>query len=75
MTFFAQILILITSQNVAAIAAMLETGIDVSSSVDGQGPPPLVYAASLGNVNIVRMLAVSPGVILDAPVSLIHFCT
>ena len=55
----------------AAIAAMLETGIDVSSSVDGQGTPPLVYAASFGNVDIVRMLAVSPGVILDAPVSLI----
>ena len=54
----------------AAIAAMLETGIDVSNGVDGQGtPPPLVYAASFGNVDIVRMLAVSPGVLLDAPVS------
>ena len=64
-----------TSQNVVAIAAMLETGIDVSSSVGGQGTPPLVYAASFGNFDIVRMLAVSPGVILDAPVSLVHFCT
>ena len=64
-----------TSQNVVAMAAMLETGIDVSSSVDGQGTPPLVYAATFGNFDIVRMLAVSPGIILDATVSFIHSCT
>ena len=56
----------------AAVAAMLEAGVNVNSIVDEQGTRPLLCAASMGNIDVVRMLAVYPGVMLDIPVSLIH---
>ena len=55
----------------AAVAAMLEAGVNVNSVVDEQGTRPLLCAASMGNIDVVRMLAVYPGVMLDIPVSLI----
>ena len=52
-----------------AAIAILEAGVDVNCLMDDEGLTLLISAAWSGNPDIMKSLATSPGIMLDAQVS------